>query len=152
LFTEDWKRETSKVSECRDALMKKFGLKEVSVPFTFTAEDIREMKYEELQKLCGARQYNLFNKDMPRGKATGPEMKDALMKKFGLEGSIVSDHQQKLEESSKATAIFFQLASVVAITSTISNFNPKNQRHAESFMEQYRKKHGKGPTRSQNST
>ena len=123
---------------------------EESTPYT--AEAIRKMKRAELRKLCGPRQYDLFTKDWTRDTAKVPEMKEALMEKFGLEGSTTSDWQQKREESSKALDAFLLLPVVVAITSTISNFNPKNEADAKSFMEQYRKKHGKGPTRSQNST
>jgi hypothetical protein len=117
---------------------------EVSAPFT--AEDVRNMKKPALQEQCI--KYKLFNPDWPQKYARVPEMKEALMNKFGLEGSTVSDWQQKLDESSNALDAFLKLASVVAITSKIRNFNPKNRDHAASFLEQYRKKHGKGPTRS----
>ena len=123
---------------------------EESTPYT--AEAIRKMKRAELRKLCGPRQYDLFTKDWNRDTAKVPEMKEALMEKFGLEGCTLSDKQQKIEETSKALDAFFLLPIVVAITSTISNFNPKNKAHANSFMEQYREQQGKGPTRSQNST
>ena len=116
----------------------------------FTIEDLQNMSQNELVKWC--RKYNLFTKEWLNTIKSRAEMRPALAKKFGLEGSTVSDSvsdwHQKREESSKATAAFFQLASVVAITSTISNFNPKNKDHAERFMKQYRKKHGKGLTRS----
>ena len=112
---------------------------EVSVPFG--AEEIREMKQKELRAHCVT--YGITVHGL-----TVPKMKEALMDKFGLEGSNVSDHQQKVEEKRKATAAFFQLPIVVAIISTISNFNPKNPRHAELFMKEYRKKEGKGTARS----
>ena len=121
---------------------------EESTPFT--AEDIRTMKYKELRELCA--EHKMFTKEWPSKKAKVLEMKEALMNKFGLEGSTLSDKKQKIEETRNAMAKFLLLPDVVAITSTISNFDPKNKDHAASFMEQYRKKHGKGPTRSQNST
>ena len=119
---------------------------EVSVPYT--AEDIRTMNYGKLRELCGARHYNLFNKDMPRADATVPKMKEALMKKFGLEGSVITDKQQSSEEISNALDAFLLLPIVVAITSKIPDFDHKNRDHAASFMEQYREQHGKGLTRS----
>ena len=124
---------------------------EMSTPFT--AEDIRMMKQKELRQKCV--EYNILT--YPYDKTiynSVPKMKEALMDKFGLEGSNLSDYQQKVVESSNALDAFLKLTNVVAIISTISNFNPKNEAHAKSFMEQYRKKHGKfkGPTRSQNST
>jgi hypothetical protein len=75
-------------------------------------------------------------------------MREALMTNFGLEGSTASDWEQKREETRNAMAKFLLLPDVVAITSTISNFDPKNKDHAASFMEQYREQHGKGLTRS----
>ena len=123
---------------------------EESTPYT--AEAIRKMKRPELRKLCGPRQYDLFTKDWSRDAATVPEMREALKKKLGLEGSTLSDRQQKIEETSKAMAKFLLLPIVVAITSTISNFNPKNRDHAESFMKEYREKEGKGTIRSRKST
>ena len=96
-------------------------------PAPFTVEDLRNMKQGELQRKCA--DLKLFTKDWPRRGAKNPEMRLALMNKFGLEGNPLSDHEMKTKESSKATAIFFKLASVVAITSTISNFNPKNPSH-----------------------
>ena len=116
---------------------------EVSVPFG--AEEIREMKQKELRAHCVT--YGITVHGL-----TVPKMKEALMDKFGLEGSTLSPYQQKIEESSKATAIFFQLASVVAIISKTRGFDPNNRAHAESFMKEYKKQHGKGLTRSQNST
>ena len=121
---------------------------EESTPFT--AEDIRKMLKKELKRRCA--EYKLFTPDWPGNYAKVPEMKEALMNKFGLEGSTLSDRQQKLDESSKAMDAFLLLPDVVAITSTISNFNPKNRDHAELFMKQYHKKHGKGPTRSRKRT
>ena len=119
---------------------------EGSVPYT--AEDIRTMNYGKLRELCGARHYNLFNKDMPRADATVPQMKEALMNKFGLKGSNLSDWQQKVEETNQAMAAFLLLPVVVAITSKIRNFNPKNTAHAKSFLKQYKEQHGKSLTRS----
>jgi len=127
--------------ECIEALKNKFGLKEV--PFTFTAEEIRKMNQTKLRAHCVT--YGLK-------RDTVPKMKEALMKKFGLEGSVITDKQQSSEEISNALDAFLLLPIVVAITSKIRNFNPKNRDHAELFMEQFRKKHGKGLTRSQNST
>ena len=112
-------------------------------PAPFTAEEIRMMNRAKLRAHCIT--YGLK-------RDTVPKMKEALMEKFGLEGSTTSDWQQKREESSKALDAFLLLPVVVAITSTFSNFNPKNKAHANSFMEQYREQQGKGPTRSQNST
>ena len=77
-------------------------------------------------------------------------MKQALMDKFGLEGSNLSDYQQKVVESSDALTTFLKSENAVAITSKIPGFDPKKTAHAESFMAQYRKKHGEGPTRSRN--
>ena len=114
---------------------------DASVPFT--VDEIRNMNQAKLQAHCVT--YRLK-------RDTVPKMKEALMNKFGLEGSTLSDYQQKLEETNKAMAAFLKLANVLAITSKIRNFNPKNRDHAELFMEQFRKKHGKGLTRSQNST
>ena len=127
--------------ECIEALKNKFGLKEV--PFTFTAEEIRKMNQTKLRAHCVT--YGLK-------RDTVPKMKEALMKKFGLEGSTLSDRQQKIEETNNAMAAFLKLANVLAITSRIPGFNHKNKAHADRFMKEYRKKHGKGLTRSQNST
>ena len=127
--------------ECIEALKNKFGLKEV--PFTFTAEEIRKMNQTKLRAHCVT--YGLK-------RDTVPKMKEALMNKFGLEGSTLSDYQQKLEETNKAMAAFLKLANVLAITSKIRNFNPKNRAHAERFMEQYREQNGKGTIRSRKST
>ena len=119
-----------------------------SVPFT--AEDIRKMKQKELRQKCV--EYEVCSYKNKTVWNSNSKMKEALMEKFGLEGSTTSDYQQKVEESSNALDAFLLLPVVVAITSTISKFNPKNKAHAASFMKQYRKKHGKGPTRSCNST
>ena len=121
---------------------------ELSVPFT--AEEIRKMTYKKLKALCA--EHKLFTKEWPGNYAKVDEMKEALMEKFGLEGSTTSDWQQKREEASNALDAFLKLASVVAITSTISNFNPKNKAHAELFMNEYKKQNGKGTTRSRKST
>ena len=116
---------------------------EESTPFS--AEDIRRMKKAELRERC--REHKLFNKEWKEAMAKVPDMKEALMEKFGLKGSILSDKLLKIEETSKALDAFLLLPIVVAITSTISNFNPKNRDHAESFMKEYREKEGKGTAR-----
>ena len=116
----------------------------------FTADELREKGRGELRKLC--HKYKLFTPDWKYQQSKPAECREALMKKFGLEGSALSDYQQNVEESSKAMDAFLLLPDVVAITSTISNFNPKNRDRASSFMEQYRNKHRNGPTRSQKST
>jgi len=107
-------------------------------------EKVQTMKKPALRAACT--KHELWSSELVQARATVPEMKEALVRflKTGEKGAK-SEHTQKAEETSKATAAFFQLASVVAITSTISNFNPKNKDHAECFMKQYRKKHGKGP-------
>ena len=109
-------------------------------------EKVRKMKQKELRAECT--KHELWSSELVQANATVPEMKEALMKKFGLEGCTLSDKQQKIEESKNATAIFFQLAGVVAIISNIRGFDPKNTAHAQSFMEQYREQNGKGTTRS----
>ena len=114
---------------------------DASVPFT--VDEIRNMNQAKLQAHCVT--YRLK-------RDTVPKMKEALMNKFGLEGSTLSDYQQKLEETNKAMAAFLKLANVLAITSKIRNFNPKNRAHAERFMEQYREQNGKGTIRSRKST
>ena len=76
------------------------------------------------------------------------KMREALMTNFGLEGSTASDWEQKREETRNAMAKFLLLPDVVAITSTISNFDPKNKDHAELFMKEYREQNGKGTVRS----
>ena len=122
---------------------------EVSTPFT--AKDIQKMKQQELRSnFC---KYKLGSRTKtPELWNSVPKMKEALMEKFGLEGSTTSDWQQKREETSKALDAFLLLPVVVGITSTISNFNPKNKAHAERFMEQYREQNGKGTIRSRKST
>ena len=94
-------------------------------------EKVKKMKKMALRAACT--KHELWSSELVQARATVPEMKAALMKKFGLEGSTVSDYQLGVEATSKATAAFFQLASVVAIISTISNFNPKNTAHAQSI-------------------
>ena len=108
-----------------------------SVPFT--AEEIRKMNQAKLRAHCVT--YSLKQ-------GTVPKMKEALMKKFGLEGSVLSDRDLRIEESSNAMAAFLKLANVLAITSRIPGFNHKNKAHAKAFMEQYREQNGKGTTRS----
>ena len=122
---------------------------EMSTPFT--AEDIRNMVQKELRQKMVQYKICTYPYDKTIWNST-PKMKQALMDKFGLEGSVLSDYQQKCKESSNALDAFLKFTNVVAITSTISKFNPKKKAHAKRFMEQYRKKNGKGPTRSQNST
>ena len=121
---------------------------EMSTPFT--AEDIKNMLQAELKRVCA--EHNLFTKEWPRTYAKVPEMKDALMNKFGLEGSTASDRQQKIEETKNAMAAFLKLANVLAITSRIPGFDHKDTAHAKAFMEQYRKRNGKGTIRSRKST
>ena len=121
---------------------------EASAPFTI--EGLKQMSRDKLRQEC--HKYNLFTEDWKRETSKASECRDALMEKFGLEGSNLSDYQQKCKESSNALDAFLKFTNVVDITSTISNFNPKNETHASSFMEQYRKKHGKGPTQSRKST
>ena len=119
---------------------------EKSTPFT--AEDIRNMLQKELRqrmvqyKICTYKDKAIWN--------STPKMKQALMDKFGLEGSNLSDYQQKVVESSDALTTFLKSENAVAITSKIPGFDPKKAAHAETFMAQYRKKHGEGPTRSRN--
>ena len=120
----------------------------VSTPFT--AEGVRKMKREELKQLC--QEHKLFTPDWPQRYATVPKMKEALMNKFGLQGSILSDRDLKLEVTNNAMAAFLKLANVLAVTSTIPGFDHKNRAHAERFMKEYRKQNGKGPTQSQKST
>ena len=109
-----------------------------SVPFM--AEDVQNMLKKELRAHCVT--YGLK-------RDTVPAMKEALIRflKTGEKGAK-SEQTQKAEETKNALEAFLKFANVVAITSTISNFNPKNKVHAKSFLEQYRKKHGKGPIRS----
>ena len=116
----------------------------------FTADELKKMGQSTLRKFC--HKYDLFTPDWTREKSKVSECREALAEKFGLEGSTVSDYQQKVEESSNALTTFLKSEDAVAITSKIPGFDPKKTAHAETFMEQYRKKHGKGPTRSQNST
>jgi hypothetical protein len=122
---------------------------EESTPFT--AEDIQKMKQKELRSnLC---KYKLGSRTKtPELWNSVSKMREALMTNFGLEGSTASDWEQKREETRNAMAKFLLLPIVVAITSKIPDFNPKNPRHAELFMKDYRKKHGEGPTRSRKST
>ena len=96
--------------------------------------------------------HELWSSELKQERATVPEMKEALMKKFGLEGSTASDWQQKREETRNAMAKFLLLPIVVAITSKIPDFDHKNRDHAELFMKEYRKKEGKGTARSRKST
>ena len=105
--------------------------------------------FKALREICT--KHELWSVELVQNRATVPVMKEALIRflKTGEKGAK-SDFQQKAEETSKATAAFLKLPSVMAITSTISNFNPRNKAHAETFMEKYRKKHGEGPTRSRN--
>ena len=115
-----------------------------SVPFT--VDELKKMKSQELRQKCveyGVGSY--LNKDLWNSVS---KMREALKNKFGLEGSTLSDTLQKREESSNALDAFLLLPVVMAITSTISNFNPKNKAHAERFMKEYKKQHGKGLTRS----
>ena len=119
---------------------------EASVPFTM-AELKAKVTYN-LRQLCF--KYKLAKGKISDCKWTKKECLEALKKKFGLEGSVLSDQQQKAEESSNALTTFLKSEDAVAITSKIPGFDPKNTDDAESFMAQYRKKHGEGPTRSRN--
>ena len=103
--------------------------------------------HKALRAICT--EHELWSEDLVQRTATVPELKEALVRflKTGEKGAK-TDYQQKVEESSNALDAFLLLPVVMAITSTISNFNPKNPRHAARFLEQYHKKHGKGPTRS----
>lgn len=116
----------------------------------FTADELKKMGQSTLRKFC--HKYDLFTPDWTREKSKVSECREALAEKFGLEGSTVSDYQQKVEESSNALNAFLKLASVVAITSKIPDFDHKNRDHAKSFLKEYRKQHGEGPTRSRNTT
>ena len=100
-----------------------------------------------LRSICV--EHELWSEDLSSRGATAPKMKEAVIRflKTGEKGAK-SDYQQKIEETSNAMAKFLLLPVVVAITSKIPDFNPKNKAHAESFMKDYRKQHGKGPTRS----
>ena len=114
------------------------------------AEKIRKMKREALRAACT--KHELWSSELKKKGATVPKMKEALMNKFGLQGSILSDRDLKLEVTNNAMAAFLKLANVLAITSKIRNFDPKNRVHAERFMEQYREQNGKGTIRSRKST
>ena len=119
---------------------------EMSTPFM--AEDIRMMKQKELRQI-GVK-YKVYSYKDKAIWNSNSKMKQALMDKFGLEGSNLSDYQQKVVESSDALTTFLKSENAVAITSKIPGFDPKETAHAESFMAQYRKKHGEGSTRSRN--
>ena len=121
---------------------------EESTPFT--AEDIRTMNYKKLKALCA--EHKMFTKEWPGNYAKVPEMKEALMEKFGLEGSTLSDRDLKIEETNNAMAAFLKLANVLAIISNIRGFDPKNTAHAQSFMNEYRKQNGNGTIRSRKCT
>ena len=112
-----------------------------SVPFT--ADEIRNMNQAKLRAHCAT--YGLK-------RDTVPKMKEALIRFLKTGEKVQTDHQQKLEETNNAMAAFLKLANVLAITSQIRNFNPKNRTHAERFMEQYREQNGKGTIRSRKST
>ena len=109
---------------------------------------VQKMKGEALREACT--KHDLWSVEVgSRTTARVPAMKEALIRFFKTgEKGAKSDYQQKVEESSKATAVFFQSPSVVAITSKIPDFDHKNRDHAASFMEQYREQNGKGTTRS----
>ena len=113
----------------------------------FAAKKGTNCKRTALRAICT--EHELWSEDLKQRTATVPELKEALVRflKTGEKGAK-TDYQQKVEESSNALDAFLLLPDVVAITSTISNFDPKNKDHAELFMKEYRKKHGKGLTRS----
>ena len=118
---------------------------EVSTPFT--ADDIRNMNQVKLWANCS--KYKLGSKKKtPELWNSVSKMREALMKKFGLEGSTLSDRQQKIEETNNAMAAFLKLANVLAITSRIPGFDHKNTTHAQSFMNEYKEQNGKGTTLS----
>ena len=117
---------------------------EASAPFTI--EDLKATAPYRLKQECF--KYNLATGKIRDCKWTKKECIEALAKKFRLEGSVLTDFQQKVEESSNALTTFLKSEDAVAITSKIPGFDPKNTDDAESFMAQYRKKHGEGPTRS----
>ena len=109
---------------------------------------VQKMKGEALREACT--KHDLWSVELgSRTTARVPAMKEALIRflKTGEKGAK-SDYQQKREESSNAMAKFLLLPIVVAITSRIPGFNHKNRAHADRFMEEYRKQHGKGLTRS----
>ena len=103
--------------------------------------------HKALRAICT--KHELWSVELVQNRATVPKMKEALIRflKTGEKGTK-SDKKQKIEETNKAMAAFLKLPFVVAIISTISNFNPKNPRHAELFMEQYREQNGNGTIRS----
>ena len=119
---------------------------EASVPFTL--EDLKPLSTYKLRQECF--KYNLATGKIGDCKWTKKECIEALANKFRLEGSVLTDYQQKVEESSKALTTFLKSEDAVAITSKIPGFDPKKTADAETFMKQYRKKHGEGPTRSRN--
>lgn len=121
---------------------------EASVPFTL--EDLKAKTPYKLRQECF--KYKLATGKISECKWTKKECIEALAKKFRLEGSVLTDFEQKREESSNALTTFLKSEDAVAITSTIPDFDPKIETHAKSFMAQYRNKHGEGPTRSWKST
>ena len=121
---------------------------EASAPFTI--EDLKATAPYRLKQECF--KYKLATGKISECKWTKRECIEALARKFRLEGSVLTDFEQKREESSNALSTFLKSEDAVAITSTIPDFDPKIETHAKSFMAQYRNKHGEGPTRSWKST
>ena len=110
-------------------------------------EKVQTMKKPALRAACT--KHELWSAELVQKFATVPKMKEALVRflKTGEKGAK-SEQTQKAEETKNAMAAFLKLANVLAITSRIPGFNHKNKAHADRFMKEYRKKHGKGPTRS----
>ena len=111
----------------------------------------KKVSCKALRAICT--EHELWSEDLVKRTATVPKMKEALIRflKTGEKGAK-SEQTQKAEETKNAMAAFLKLANVLAITSKIRNFNPKNRAHAERFMEQYREQNGKGTIRSRKST
>ena len=117
---------------------------DVSVPFTL--DGLKKMSRDKLRQECF--KYNLATGKVSDCKWTKKDCIEALAEKFGLEGSTLTDQQQKIEETNQAMAAFLLLPVVVAIISKIRGFDPKNKAHAQSFMNEYKEQNGKGTTRS----
>ena len=107
-----------------------------------TLEEIKKMKQGELVKWC--RKYHLFTNEWLQKTKQVSKMRPALAEKLGLEGSTLTDKEQKALKTKNAMAAFLKLANVLAITSRIPGFDHKNTAHAKRFMEEYREQNGKG--------
>ena len=99
---------------------------EVSVPFTL--DGLKKMSRDKLRQECF--KYSLATGKVSDCKWTKKDCIEALAEKFGLEGSTLTDQQQKIEETNQAMAAFLLLPVVVAIISKIRGFDPKNRAHA----------------------